>query len=294
MGRKNLRVESGCLAEAVEFDGKRASGVRWRQNGEMRSARRRGEVVLSAGAIGSPHLLMLSGVGPAAHLAQHGIEARLDRVGVGSNLQDHLQLRTIYKVSGVKTLNAMNAKSLRPRGHGSRLFTAPARADDHGAVRNSAPSPSPTRCRTGPISSTTCPAFVARQVRRAAASVPGIHRERCKLAPDLARCDHAGNPPIRPSLPAIAPNYLSTPEDRRVAADPISRHAFDRFAGSLRKYAPVEYLPGEQVSSDDEAALEKAAGNIGTTIFHPVRHRAHGPRRRSARGGRCAAARDRH
>ena len=104
-----------------EFDGKRATGVRWRQDGVARSARCRGEVMLSAGAIGSPHLLMLSGVGPAAHLSQLGIPVVLDRPGVGGNLQDHLQLRMIYKVSGVKTLNEMYRDAARPRRHGPRL-----------------------------------------------------------------------------------------------------------------------------------------------------------------------------
>src|SRR6185437_14568597 len=106
--RQNLRLETGCLAERVLFDGKRAVGVRWRQDGQVREARGR-EIILAAGAIGSPHLMMLSGVGPAAHLAGQGIPVVLDRPGVGANLHDHLQLRMIYKVEGVKTLNAIYA-----------------------------------------------------------------------------------------------------------------------------------------------------------------------------------------
>src|SRR6185369_10618490 len=87
-------------------------------DGETRSARCRGEVILSAGAINSPHLLMLSGIGPAAQLAQHGINVVLDKPGVGDNLHDHLQLRTIYKVSGVKTLNAQYGSMLGKLGMG--------------------------------------------------------------------------------------------------------------------------------------------------------------------------------
>ena len=103
--RSNLRLETGCLAEGLIFDGKRAAGVRWRQNGIARSARCRGEVILSAGSIGSTQLLLLSGIGPAAQLREHGIEVVADRPGVGANLQDHLQLRLIYKVDGITTLN---------------------------------------------------------------------------------------------------------------------------------------------------------------------------------------------
>ena len=120
--RKNLRLETGCLAEGIEFNGKRATGVRWRQNGVARKARCRGEVILAAGSIGSPHLLMLSGVGPAAQLAKFGIPLLLDKPGVGANLHDHLQLRMIYKVSGIKTLNETYASLARPSRHGRRIM----------------------------------------------------------------------------------------------------------------------------------------------------------------------------
>ena len=103
--RANLRLETGCLAEGLVFDGKRAAGVRWRQNGATRSARCRGEVILAAGSIGSTQILLLSGIGPAAQLREHGIDVVADRPGVGANLQDHLQLRLIYKVDGITTLN---------------------------------------------------------------------------------------------------------------------------------------------------------------------------------------------
>src|SRR5262249_3605072 len=102
----NLRLEIGCLAAGVEFDGRRATGVKWRQDGALRRARGR-NVILAAGSIGSPHLLLLSGIWPAAQLSEHGVPIVLDRPGVGKNLQDHLQLRAIFKVSGVKTLNTL-------------------------------------------------------------------------------------------------------------------------------------------------------------------------------------------
>ena len=268
LGRKNLQLESGCLAEGIDFTGKRATGVRWRQNGEMRSARCRGEVILSAGAIGSPHLLMLSGVGPAAQLAQHGIAPVLDKPGVGQNLHDHLQLRTIYKVSGVRTLNAMNASMFGKLGMGldyvfrrrgpmtmapSQLgaFTKSDRTQDRANIQYHV-QPLSLGKFGEPLHS--FPAFTA--------SVANI-RPTSRGALTLKSAD-----PAQP--PAIAPNYLSTPEDRRVAADSIRVTRQIVSQPALQKYAPEEFLPGGQVSSDDEAALEKAAGDIGTTIFHPV------------------------
>src|ERR1700682_5700186 len=103
--RRNLRLETGCVAEAILFAGKRATGVRFQQDGIAKVAHCRGEVILAAGAIGSVQLLLLSGIGPGAQLRAHGIATLLDKPGVGENLQDHLQLRLIYKVSGVRTLN---------------------------------------------------------------------------------------------------------------------------------------------------------------------------------------------
>src|SRR5205807_7093723 len=105
--RPNLRLLTDCLVAGVILDGRRAVGVRWRRNGVVQEARCRGEVVLAAGSIGSPQLLLLSGIGPAEQLRHLGIPVALDRSGVGANLQDHLQLRLIYQVTGVRTLNEM-------------------------------------------------------------------------------------------------------------------------------------------------------------------------------------------
>ena len=105
LNRPNLRLETGVLVEKVLFEGKRAVGVRFRQDGRLVEARAKGEVILSAGAVGSPQILQLSGVGPADWLGEHGIAVVHDRQGVGRNLQDHLQQRAIFKVDGVKTLN---------------------------------------------------------------------------------------------------------------------------------------------------------------------------------------------
>jgi choline dehydrogenase len=266
--RQNLRLETGCLAEGLDFEGKRVTGVRWRQNGELRSARCRGEVILSAGAIGSPHLLMLSGVGPAAALAQHGIPTLLDKPGVGQNLHDHLQLRMIFKVSGVKTLNESYASLVQRAGMGldyvlrrrGPMTLAPSQL---GAFARSDPTIDRANIQyhVQPLSLNKFgeplhpfPAFTA--------SVTNV-RPTSRGALTLKSKD--------PSVPpAIKPNYLATPEDRRVAADSIRVTRRIVAQPALRKYAPVEYLPGAQVRDDDEAALEHAAGDIGTTIFHPV------------------------
>ena len=266
--RQNLRVESGCLVEGLDFDGKRVTGVRWRQNGEQRSARCRGEVILSAGAINSPHLLMLSGIGPAAHLAQHGIPVLLDKPGVGQNLHDHLQLRMIFKVSGVKTLNETYASLLQRAGMGldyllrrrGPMTMAPsqlgafARSDRTQDRANIQYHVQPLSLNKFGEPLHPFPAFTA-----SVANVRPTSRGALTLK---------SNDPAVP--PAIKPNYLSTPEDRRIAADSIRLTRRIVSQPALQKYSPVEYLPGAEVRDDDEAALEHAAGDIGTTIFHPV------------------------
>jgi choline dehydrogenase-like flavoprotein len=268
LGRSNLRVETGCLAESIVFEGRRAAGVGFQQNGESKVARCRGEVILSAGAVGSVQLLLLSGVGPAAHLQELGIPVALDKAGVGRNLQDHLQLRLIYKVTGVKTLNET---------YGS-LFARAGMALDY-AFR-----------RRGPL--TMAPSQFGAFTR----SDPDQDRPNIQYHIQPLSLDKFGDPlhafpaftvsvaNLRPTSrgfiqlrsrdpadkPVIQPNYLSTPEDRRVAADSIRVTRKIVAQPALQAFQPVEYLPGEQVRSDDETALEKAAGDIGTTIFHPV------------------------
>jgi choline dehydrogenase len=268
MGRPNLRVETGCLVEKVEFDGRRATGVRFRQNGASKVARCRGEVILSAGALGSVQVLLLSGVGPAAQLAEHGIAQVLEKPGVGENLQDHLQLRLIHKVSGVTTLNE-TYRSLFRRGMMGLDY----------ALR-----------RRGPL--TMAPSQLGAFTR----SSPRYERPNIQFHVQPLSLDKFGDPlhefpafttsvaNLRPSSrghvrlrsadpsdnPAIQPNYLSTDEDRQVAVDSI-RVARNIIAQpALQAFRPVEYLPGDQVRNDDEAGLAKAAGDIGTTIFHPV------------------------
>jgi choline dehydrogenase len=266
--RPNLRLETGCLAEAVLFDGRRAVGVRWRQDGATRSALARGEVILAAGAIASPQLLLLSGVGPAEHLRQHGIAVALDRPGVGANLQDHLQLRLIYKVEGIKTLNE---RYHAPLGFAGMLAEY-------------------ALFRRGPL--TMAPSQLGLFTR----SDPGQERANLQYHVQPLSLDRFGEPlhkfpaftasvaNLQPSsrgqvrlasrdaaaAPAIRPNYLSTDQDRRIAASAIRLTRRIVRQPALAPYRPAEYLPGPAVSDSDEQALIKAAGDIGTTIFHPV------------------------
>ncbi|HZP78425.1 MAG TPA: GMC family oxidoreductase N-terminal domain-containing protein [Pseudolabrys sp.] len=268
LNRANLQLETGCLAEGVDFEGRRAIGVRWRQNGVSRSARCRGEVILAAGAIGSPQLMLLSGVGPAEQLAELGIPLVLDKPGVGGNLQDHLQLRLIYKVSGIKTLNETSGSLVRR----ARM------ALDYALFRRGpltmAPSQLGAFTRSDPTQDRANIQFHIQPLSLDKFGdplhpFPAFTESVCNLRPTsrgtlrLKSKDPA-------AAPAIRPNYLSTPEDRRVAADAIRVGRRIVAQPALQKYSPEEYLPGPQVRSDDEAALEKAAGDIGTTIFHPV------------------------
>ncbi len=268
MNRPNLRVETGCLVEKLELDNWRATGVRYRQDGAARVARTKGEIILSAGAIGSTQLMLLSGIGPGAKLRDHGILVELDRPGVGENLQDHLQLRLIYKVSGVKTLNetyhslvgrAMMGLDYALRRRGP-LTMAPSQL---GLFTRSDPSQERANIQfhVQPLSLDkfgdplhTYPAFTA--------SVCNL-QPRSRGAIRLRSADPADKPMIQP-------NYLSDNADRQVAADSIRVARAIASQPALRPFNPVETLPGPNVRNDDDAALAKAAGDVGTTIFHPV------------------------
>jgi choline dehydrogenase len=266
--RRNLKLVTGVLVERLLVENRRAVGVVYRQDGAEKSARARGEVILSAGAIGSPHILMLSGIGPAAHISEHGIPVVLDKPGIGSNLQDHLQLRLIYRVEGVPTLN-------------ERYHSLPRRAwmgIEYALFR------------TGPL--TMAPSqlgfFTRSDPKRERANIqfhvqplsldkfgdplhtfPAFTMSVCNLQP-TSRGTLRLKSRDPSAAPAIKPNYLSTDEDRRIAADSI--RVARRVVGkpALAPYRPQEILPGPQVRDDDELALVKAAGDIGTTIFHPV------------------------
>jgi choline dehydrogenase len=265
--RPNLRLEKHVLVDRLVIEQGRAVGVRFMQGGETLEARVKSEVILCAGSIGSIQVLHRSGIGPAQWLAPLGIATVLDRQGVGRNLQDHLQQRAIYKVDGVRTLNETYYSILRRGLMGldyafrrrGPLTMAPSqlgiftRSDPHRERAN-------IQFHVQPLSLDKFGDPLHR--------FPAITVSACNLQPTSR-----GTVRIRsaePSeAPAIAPNYLATDEDREVAADAIRTTRRLMRQPALTPYHPQEYLPGPSVG-DDDASLAKAAGDIGTTIFHPV------------------------
>jgi choline dehydrogenase-like flavoprotein len=266
--RQNLKLEMNVLAERVLIEDKRATGVIYRQNGVTKTAKARREVILAAGAVGSPQLLMLSGVGPAAHLQEKGIAVVLEKPGVGGNLQDHLQLRLIYKVHGIGTLNEQYHSLIGRAKMGLQyafLRTGPltmppsqmgifTRSDKSRERANLEFHVQPLSLDKFGDPLHTFPAFTMSVCNLQPASRGTIRLKTSKPG----------------DAPEIRPNYLSADEDKKVAADSI-RVARDIVrAPKMQQYRPEEILPGPAVRDDDEAALVRAAGDIGTTIFHPV------------------------
>jgi choline dehydrogenase len=265
--RANLRLEKNVLVDRLVIEHGRAVGVRFMRGDKIVEARAKGEVILCAGSIGSIQVLHRSGVGPAEWLAPLGIASVLDRQGVGRNLQDHLQQRAIYKVEGVRTLNetyySLIRRGLMGLDYAFRrrgpLTMAPSqlgiftRSDPHRERAN-------IQFHVQPLSLDKFGDPLHR--------FPAITVSACNLQPTSR-----GTVRIRSAepgeAPAIAPNYLSTAEDRQVAADAIRTTRRLMRQQALARYHPQEFLPGPSVG-DDDASLAKAAGDIGTTIFHPV------------------------
>lgn len=245
---------------------RRVTGVRILKEGRTLDVRARREVILSAGSIGSPHLMQVSGLGPAALLAEHQVPVAVDLPGVGENLQDHLQLRTIYRVHGAATVNTLYRNWITRAGMGlqylllrSGPMTMP--PSTLGAFATSDPSlASPDlEWHVQPLS---LPKF-GEPLHRFGAITPSV----CNLRPSSR--GHVRMVSADPlAAPAISCNYLSTEADRRAAVRGLRMTRRIMAAPALARYRPHELLPGPQVVSDDE--LENAAGELGTTIFHPV------------------------
>jgi choline dehydrogenase len=264
--RPNLQVLTGAEAERLELaDGRvRALHLRW-QGQALRIAARR-EILLCAGAIGSPALLQRSGIGPRPLLEKLGIGVRHELPGVGENLQDHLQLRLIYRISGVKTLNRIAATPWGKLGmaleyllkRSGPLSMAPSQL---GAFAKSDPEQARANLQyhVQPLS--------LERFGEPLHDFPAFTASVCHLRPHsrgrvaIASAD-AG------AAPLIRPNYLSDERDLRVAADAIRLTRRIVAAPALARYRPQEYKPGPDYRSEED--LQRAAGEIGTTIFHPV------------------------
>jgi choline dehydrogenase len=268
--RENLTIMTGCHVERLVIEqtdgGAVCRGVEFTGGGRAFRADARVETLLAAGAIGSPHILQLSGVGPAGALHQHGIAPLVDLPGVGENLQDHLQLRMVYKVTNAKTLNTSAATwfgkmkigleyamlQSGPMSMAPSQLGAFAKSDPGQASPNLQYHVQPLSLEKFGDPLHPFPAFTA--------SV-------CNLRPtSRGHVRLASKDSDAP--PKISPNYLSTTEDRKTAAAALTLTRRIVAAPALAKYAPHEFKPGIHYRTEDE--LAEAAGHIGTTIFHPV------------------------
>ncbi|BBY60943.1 GMC family oxidoreductase [Mycolicibacterium sarraceniae] len=244
----------------------RATGLRLLKNGHTIDVRARQEVILSAGAIGSPHLMQVSGLGPAALLARHHVPVAVDLPGIGENLQDHLQLRTVYQIGGARTVNTLYRNWITRGGMGlqyllmrSGPMTMP--PSTLGAFAKSDPAlGSPDlEWHVQPLS---LPKF-GEPLHSFAAITPSV----CNVRPSSrGHVRMADADPL--TAPKILCNYLSTEADRVAAVTGLRMTRQIMAVPALARYRPQELLPGSQLVSDDD--LQKAAGELGTTIFHPV------------------------
>lgn len=266
--RPNLVVQTNAVVDQVLMEGRRATGVTWRQGGVGVSARAAREVILAAGALGSPQILMRSGIGPAAHLAGHGISVVADRPGVGANLQDHLQIAMRYEISNAATLNAhMHSNLAKARMAAQFALT-----------------------RRGPLTMAPCQlglfARSSPEVQRAdlgynvlAFSRAGFQAEFDRF-PGLTMIVYDLRPSSRGAVrlaskdaaaaPAICVNYLASERDQSVAANAIRLTRRIMGQAALARHQPRERWAGAEVPSSDEHGLIEVARAIGVSIFHPV------------------------
>jgi choline dehydrogenase-like flavoprotein len=266
LSRSNLQLVTEAHVEHVIIEEGRSIGVRYARGATAVEAQADGEVILAAGAIGTPHLLELSGVGRPEALAKISRPMVLESPGVGENLQDHLQLRTIFKVSNTRTLN------VDFQSYAKRLWIGMQYVLARRGPMTMAPSQLGLFARSSPDYATANVEFHVQPLSLERFGVPlhtfpAVTLSACNLRPVSRGSVHAENPNPR-TAPAIRPNYLSQEEDRRVAADSIRLARRICAAPALAPYAPQEFLPG--VAAQSGEALVKAAGDIGTTIFHPV------------------------
>lgn len=266
MKRPNLRVLTEAEVERLELEGKRATRIRFSKNGQSYVATAAREIILSAGAIHSPKILELSGIGNPDSLKNAGITLQHALSGVGEDLQDHLQIRTVFRIEGAKTLNQLY----------HNLFTRAGMGLEYAFRRSGPLSMAPSQlgifAKSDPSLATPDLEYHVQPLSTDRLGEP-LHRypavtvSVCNLRPESRGTVHITGPDAG-HAPHIQPNYLSTVGDRLIAARSI-RHARNLMATKiLEKYQPQEMLPGIQYQSDDE--LIQRAGDIATTIFHPV------------------------
>jgi choline dehydrogenase len=270
-GRPNFELWTGgqvarLLLERQGDGSLRCTGAEVWTGGELVTVRATGEVLLCAGAIGSPQILQLSGIGPGALLQQHGIAVQAELPGVGENLQDHLQIRAVYKISGAPTLNVLASTLVGKARIGleyllSRSGPMSMAPSQLGAFTRSDPG-QPYANLEYHVQPLSLDAF-----GEPLHSFPAFTASVCNLNPTSRGSVRIKSPRFG-DAPAIAPNYLSTDADRKVAADSLRVTRRIAAQPALAKFKPEEFKPGPQYQTDED--LARLAGDIATTIFHPV------------------------
>jgi len=264
--RANLTVLTHAQAKKLTMADGRVTGVDFWLDGTDAHASAAREVVLASGSVGSPQILQLSGIGPGALLRDHGIDVAHELPGVGENLQDHLQIRAVYKVQNAKTLNERANSLIGRAGMGLEyilfkrgpMTMAPSqlgvftKSDDHLETPN-------LQYHVQPLS--------LDKFGDPLHPFPAITASVCNLRPDSRGHIRITSPDPR-AKPSIRPNYLTAETDRQIAANALKLTRRIVGAPAMEKYQPEEYLPGPQVATDED--LSRAAGDIATTIFHPV------------------------
>ena len=270
-GRANFEMRTGTqvvkLITQAQPDGStRCTGVQTWNGREMVVVHATREVLLSAGSIGSPQILQRSGIGPAPLLRAHGIDTVADLPGVGANLQDHLQIRAVFKIQGAPTLNVLASSLFGKAKIGLEYMLR------RSGPMSMAPSQLGAFTRSSPEREWANLQYHVQPLSLDAFGEP-LHRfpaftaSVCNLNPTSRGTVHIRTANFE-DAPAISPNYLSTDEDRKVAADSLRVTRRIAAQPALAKYRPEEWKPGVQYQTDDE--LARLAGDIATTIFHPV------------------------
>ncbi|MGE4047607.1 MAG: GMC family oxidoreductase [Acetobacteraceae bacterium] len=266
MKRPNLRVITHAMSEHVLLEGKRAVGVRYRQGGAVHSVRARREVIVSGGALNSPQLLLLSGIGPAAHLQEHGIAVAHDLPGVGQSMQDHFQARIVLQCRFPITVNDIMMSKLRMVKTGLDYL-----------LRRKGPltiaaGQAGLFARTRPELETPDVQF-ATVIFSADRPAEGLHKfSGFSLVCYQLRPESRGELKLKspdPAVPpAMHPNYLATETDRRTIVDGLKLGRRLLSTPDMRYFISGEYIPGEAVQTDDE--LLDYAKQYGGTVFHPT------------------------
>lgn len=264
--RKNLRVISKCEVSKIILKNKKAKGVKVFRNGKSEEIYVNREIILSSGSIGSPKILELSGIGNPNILSKLGIDTEVESKNIGENLQDHLQLRVIYELENAKTLNQKANSFIGKLGIGLEyalkrtgpMSMAPSQLGLFAMSDKSHETPN-LQFHVQPLS--------LDKFGEPLHNFPGLTASVCNLNPQSRGNVHIVSKDYK-IAPSIDPNYLSAEKDKIVAAQSIKLARKIISQPAMKKYNPKEYAPGIQFQSEND--LKKVAGDIGTTIFHPV------------------------